>query len=84
MKTKTASQKVEHESIFPEGDRGVEDTGSWFAEQGKLCRQYRRFRDGKLDCHQVVNDGNNFRFYSEGKYVSEGIIKKSIEGKLIW
>ncbi len=63
-------------SMTARSNTGIEDTGTWYAKDGKFCRQFRRFTNGILDCQQIVKDGDTFRFYSEGKYVSEGTIKQ--------
>lgn len=53
----------------------IKDTGTWYVEDNKYCRKFMKFTLGKLDCMQIVKDGNIFRFYSEEKYVGEYFIE---------
>lgn len=46
--------KVEHK---------LKDTGTWFVEDGKLCRQWKQWSGGRSECFTVTKDGDKLYAY---------------------
>jgi hypothetical protein len=51
------------------------DTGTWTVRADRLCRQWRRWYDGEMDCLVVLRDGETLRVYdSKGQAMGSGLL----------
>ncbi|MEM6481072.1 MAG: hypothetical protein AAF922_19665 [Pseudomonadota bacterium] len=52
------------------------DTGSWWMDEAKFCRQYSEWFEGKAACFGVSTDGDVVRFHSaNGAVVDQARLK---------